>query len=217
MTYEQKGFYHDMLDRCWIYGSIPSDAAKLARLLGKDCRTCARLLGEVSENFLKVDETFINERIEQERKKMSDKAEKARNSVLKRWLKNDTDVLRTKYQPEPEPESDKDKALKDVVQPHAKREAGQTHAEIAISVLKDNQTKFAALYPLVDFTNAEIAFKRWADARPSRVNKIKDWNKFWHGWLKKDNECNSLKSNRRNKDIDITKIDWDKEQDIVKY
>jgi len=107
MTLEEKGFYHDVLDHCWLYGSAPADPDELARLLGEDRRTSRRILPKISKCFLQTGEVLISERLEQEREKLNNKSEKARNSILKRWHKNDTNVIRTNYHSDSDSDSDK--------------------------------------------------------------------------------------------------------------
>ncbi len=71
MTLAEEGAYIRCLAFCWRHGSIPSDPATLARLIGKGCDTT--LASVVAQMFIPGSEplTLVHERLEEERVKQA--------------------------------------------------------------------------------------------------------------------------------------------------
>ena len=78
MTLEEEGAYRRALDFCWINGSVPSDAERLARLIGKGASV---LVATVVQPMFIIDvndpSRMIHERLEIERKKQESWREKS--------------------------------------------------------------------------------------------------------------------------------------------
>ena len=77
MTLEEEGAYINLLCSCWLHGSIPSDPAMAARLVGKGCS--ATLATTVLTMFTPSSQAgrMVHDRLERERLKQSDWREKS--------------------------------------------------------------------------------------------------------------------------------------------
>ena len=67
MDYIERGLYRDLLDECWVEGSIPNDIEKLADICGCSIEVMANAWQKLSKCFQLLDNVFINERLENER------------------------------------------------------------------------------------------------------------------------------------------------------
>lgn len=88
MTLAEEGAYNRLLEYCWINGSIPADAGKIARLVGKGCTVeIAKVCMEMFETHPDDPDKMIHDRLEQERKKQESNSEARREAAAARWKK----------------------------------------------------------------------------------------------------------------------------------
>jgi len=69
-------WYRRALDRCWMDGGVPADAAKCAKRIGKGCtaKAAQMLLDMFFQPHKKDPSLMINDRLEKERKKFAEKS-----------------------------------------------------------------------------------------------------------------------------------------------
>lgn len=84
MTLEEEGAYRRALDFCWLHGTLPNDAERLARIIGKGASTT---LATVVQSMFEPDPNdpsrLIHPRLEEERQKQEIWANKSRVGGLK--------------------------------------------------------------------------------------------------------------------------------------
>lgn len=91
MTLAEEGAYRRLLDFCWINGSIPSDAGRAARLVGKGCsvETVKAALEMFMPDPSDADK-LIHDRLEVEREKQAGNSEVRKAAAKARWNKRGT-------------------------------------------------------------------------------------------------------------------------------
>lgn len=113
MDLKEVGIYIKLLCHEWITGKLPSDTKSLLKLVQSRDKRDTKSVHKVAKCFYQLDGFLYNERLEQEREKLNDKAEKARNSIAERWknkiYERNTDVIRTNYHTDTDTESDTEK------------------------------------------------------------------------------------------------------------
>jgi hypothetical protein len=84
MTLEEEGAYRRALDFCWLHGTLPNDAERLARIIGKGASTTlATVVQSMFEPAPNDPSRLIHPRLEQERQKQEIWANKSREGGLK--------------------------------------------------------------------------------------------------------------------------------------
>lgn len=84
MTLEEEGAYIRLLSSCWVHGSIPSDPATIARLIGKGASTTlATTLATMFQPHPLDPSRLIHDRLESERQKQAVWREKSREGGKK--------------------------------------------------------------------------------------------------------------------------------------
>ena len=68
MSLEEEGAYFHLTCYCWLEGSIPTDAALLARLCGVDEAKMRELLPAITPCFQERGERYVHPRLDLERK-----------------------------------------------------------------------------------------------------------------------------------------------------
>jgi uncharacterized protein YdaU (DUF1376 family) len=63
MSYIERGLYRELLDECWVEGSIPDDINELADICGCPIDVMADAWQVLSSCFVLVDGVFINEKL----------------------------------------------------------------------------------------------------------------------------------------------------------
>jgi len=64
MGYVERGLYRELLDECWVEGSIPSDVASLAEICGCPKDVMANAWQVLESCFILVEGKYINEKME---------------------------------------------------------------------------------------------------------------------------------------------------------
>jgi len=87
MTFDQRACYRELLDECWLEGSIPDDPTILARLIGFDQdRFAAEVWPVVRQSFTERGAgRLVNARIERERAHARRRSDAARGNANERW------------------------------------------------------------------------------------------------------------------------------------
>jgi uncharacterized protein YdaU (DUF1376 family) len=90
---EERGCWITLSARCWADGSIPEDTERMAKLCGCDAQAMLKYWAGIANKFEKSETSgrLISRRIEEERQKAIEKAEKicgrAKAGAAARWLK----------------------------------------------------------------------------------------------------------------------------------
>jgi uncharacterized protein YdaU (DUF1376 family) len=88
MTLAEEGAYNRLMEYCWINGSIPSDASKVARLVGKGCSIeIAKVCLEMFEPHPDDPEKMVHDRLEIEREKQIHNSKARKRASEARWNK----------------------------------------------------------------------------------------------------------------------------------
>lgn len=93
LDYYQKGIFRELIDECWVRGSIPSDPQKLAALLREPLENFLPAWGKMESKFEGVDggKRLINPRLEEDRRRLmlTDKFrhKRAKKAAKTRWDK----------------------------------------------------------------------------------------------------------------------------------
>lgn len=88
MSLTEECAYRRLIDFCWLNGSIPSDASRAARLVGKGCSV--EVVKVALEMFIphQTDaDKLIHERLEEERLKQAENSKKRSAASAARWQK----------------------------------------------------------------------------------------------------------------------------------
>ena len=87
MTFDQRACYRELLDECWLEGSIPDDPTILARLIGfNQERFAGEVWPVVRQSFSERGAgRLVNARIERERAHARRRSDAARGNANERW------------------------------------------------------------------------------------------------------------------------------------
>ena len=64
MSYIERGLYRELLDECWVEGSIPNDIASLAEICGCPKEVMASAWQVLESCFVLLDGVYVNEKME---------------------------------------------------------------------------------------------------------------------------------------------------------
>jgi uncharacterized protein YdaU (DUF1376 family) len=64
MSYIERGLYRELLDECWVEGSIPNDIASLAEICGCPKEVMASAWQVLESCFVLIDNAYVNEKME---------------------------------------------------------------------------------------------------------------------------------------------------------
>lgn len=88
MSLAEEGAYRRLLDFCWINGSIPADAERCARLIGKGATVeIAKICQEMFTPDSQDASRMIHDRLEQEREKQAANSLARQKASAARWAK----------------------------------------------------------------------------------------------------------------------------------
>ena len=89
----QRGLFRDLLDLCYMHGSIPSDRRAISRLLGCDGRAISQLIDSVLVSFyLRPDGRYGHKRCDEILDKLHSFQEVQKKNANKRW-ENEKDAV----------------------------------------------------------------------------------------------------------------------------
>jgi uncharacterized protein YdaU (DUF1376 family) len=87
LGYIARGLYRELLDECWLVGSLPTRVSDLADICGCDVATMQENWPTLQKMFSRRDGRWINERLESERT-ASDKVRVAKSLAGKKSARN---------------------------------------------------------------------------------------------------------------------------------
>jgi uncharacterized protein YdaU (DUF1376 family) len=91
MSMTERGIYITLLCACWLDGSLPSDTADLARMVGMKPVQFAKIWPHnLARCFAEKKGRLVNPRLERERQKQIDYRTKQRTAAEQRWEKQAT-------------------------------------------------------------------------------------------------------------------------------
>lgn len=91
MSLSEECAYRRLLDFCWINGSVPADAARAARLVGKGCTVeVVKIALEMFETDPNDETKLIHDRLEVERIKQESNSKVRQAAAEARWNKQGT-------------------------------------------------------------------------------------------------------------------------------
>lgn len=90
LSLEEEGAYCRAMFYCWLHGSLPNDAVKVARLIGKNCTVeIAQSVMQFFRKKSKKSDEIIHERLEKERVKQKEfssiRSKAGMAGALSRW------------------------------------------------------------------------------------------------------------------------------------
>lgn len=155
MSFIERGLYRELLDECWIEGSIPNDIDELADICGCPTQTMADAWQVLSKCFDIDGGRCTNEKLESMRTDMDKlrikKSEAGRTGGLAKALKNKDSLADAKHMPS------------------TCHIAEESRAEHKQSRAEKNKEPFV----LPDWMN-EAAWKDWIEFRKASKNKFTD-------------------------------------------
>jgi uncharacterized protein YdaU (DUF1376 family) len=96
----EKGIYRELIDQCWIAGSISSDPEDLARFVGEPLDYFARVWSKIRKKFRSRGEELISKRLEEDRRRLKTLRKKRKFASKKasemRWKEKRITVPKTK-------------------------------------------------------------------------------------------------------------------------
>ena len=164
MTLAEEGAYRRLLDFCWLNGSIPNDAGKVARLIGKGCTVDVAKV--CMEMFIQNEQgELIHERLEVERIKQKEHSEKRKQAADARWRNQGTSADASGKQ---------DSLPNDASALQVQSKSDALH--IASSKKDTNVSKKATRLP-ADFKLTE-KLQSWTVANTPNINTQREFQKF---------------------------------------
>lgn len=89
MTLQERGAYITLLCLCWMDASLPSDTARLARMVGEPAAAFVRIWPAIEPCFKKQDGRFVHPALDEERaQQAARRAASSQNGIKgaeKRW------------------------------------------------------------------------------------------------------------------------------------
>lgn len=89
MSLAEECAYRRLLDYCWLHGSVPADAKRAARVVGKGCTP---EIAEIALTMFELDianpDRMIHDRLEAERAKQESNSKARQAAAEARWNKN---------------------------------------------------------------------------------------------------------------------------------
>ena len=85
MTWGERGLYRELMDECWIKGSVPSSVEGVAELFGADPDEVAILLPKIIRCFVVTNGSMYSEFVETVRTEMDEMRLANQQNARKRW------------------------------------------------------------------------------------------------------------------------------------
>lgn len=88
MSMTEECAYRRLIDYCWLHGSVPADAQRAARLVGKGCPVeAAKIALEMFEPHPTDQSKLVHDRLEAEREKQASNSKARSEAAAARWNK----------------------------------------------------------------------------------------------------------------------------------
>ena len=85
LSLAERGAYTDLLFLSWEMGALPSDPARLARLVGCGAEEFRQVWPAIRGKFIETEAGFVNARLEEHRAESMQRSAAARASAQARW------------------------------------------------------------------------------------------------------------------------------------
>jgi uncharacterized protein YdaU (DUF1376 family) len=87
MSFEQRGLYWEAISICWLEGTLPSDTAELAAILGCPLKKFESLWPRIALCFQEHGGRLLHKRLDKERKAQAESRDRRTEAARKRWDK----------------------------------------------------------------------------------------------------------------------------------